>query len=130
MTNSIVLSGRLGADLELRSTQGGDSVTSLRIANNRRGDKVLWMDVSVWGKQAELCVEHLSKGSLVTVTGSLEPRSYEKDGKTVFTTEIRASYVDFGPKEGASGDGATKAAAPAPSRADDYQFTPDDTLPF
>ncbi len=71
MTNSIVLSGRLGADLELRSTQGGDSVTSLRIANNRRGDKVLWMDVSVWGKQAELCVEHLSKGSLVTVTGSL-----------------------------------------------------------
>jgi single-strand DNA-binding protein len=91
---------------------------------------VLWMDVSVWGKQAELCVEHLSKGSLVTVTGSLEPRSYEKDGKTVFTTEIRASYVDFGPKESASGDGATRAAAPAPSKADDYQFTPDDTLPF
>ena len=49
----------------------------------------------VWGKQAEICKEYLAKGRAVFVEGRLIYRSWEQDGKTRSTLEVRADRVQF-----------------------------------
>ena len=75
--------GNLCADVELREA-GSTSVTDLRVAVNdrvKRGDE--WVDeatfltVTVWGRQAELCSEYLSKGAPVLVHGRLKMDQWE-----------------------------------------------------
>jgi len=64
----------------------------------------------VWGKQAESCKQYLTKGRLVFVEGRLIYRSWEQDGKTRSTLEVRADRVQFlgGPRR------AEGAPAPEP----------------
>jgi len=77
--NKVLLMGNLIRDPELRYTRGGQSVATLRLAVNRRyttrqGDKrdeTLFIDVTVWGKQAEVCSQYLSKGRPIFVEGRL-----------------------------------------------------------
>jgi len=83
--NRVVLTGNLTRDPELRSTQGGTSVCSLRIAtNSRRKDasgnwveKPNYFDVTVWGAQGENCAQYLSKGRPVAIDGRLDWREWE-----------------------------------------------------
>ena len=75
--NSVVITGNLVADVELRYTPGGKAVTQLRVAVNNRykssdgtnNENTAFMDVDVWGRTAEICAEHLEKGSKVGITG-------------------------------------------------------------
>ena len=141
-TNSIVISGRIAQDMELRST-GKDPVTNIRLAHSAGkdasgNDKTVWIDVSLWGATAENTVKYLSKGDKVVVTGRLEQRTYtNKEGKDVTTTEIKAYQVEF-PVKGSTGDGGggsapshTSHTSQAPkARQDDYVFEPNDSLPF
>jgi single-strand DNA-binding protein len=138
-TNSIVISGRIAQDMELRST-GKDPVTNIRLAHSAGkdasgNDKTVWIDVSLWGATAENTVKYLSKGDKVVVTGRLEQRTYtNKEGKDVTTTEIKAYQVEF-PVKGSTGDGGGGSApshtSQAPkARQDDYVFEPNDSLPF
>src|SRR5256885_3884146 len=87
--NRVVLTGNLTRDPELRSTPGGTSVCSLRIATNTRRkdqsgnwvDKPNYFDVTVWGAQGENCAQYLQKGRPVAVDGRLEWREWQdKDG--------------------------------------------------
>ena len=87
--NRVVVSGNLTRDPELRSTPGGTSVCSLRIAVNSRRkdesgqwvDKPNYFDVTVWGAQGENCAQYLAKGRPVAVDGRLNWREWEaKDG--------------------------------------------------
>ena len=74
MLNKVMLIGRLGRDPELRYTQNGTPVTSLNVATDEsytdrdgnRQERTEWHRVAVFQKQAELCSNYLSKGSLVT----------------------------------------------------------------
>jgi len=111
--NLIVLSGNLTKDPELRYLASGDAVTTLRLANNRRyrsgeewQEETTFIDVVVWGKQAESCGEYLSKGSPVLVEGNLRIREWEtKEGSKRITPEIRARRVHFlGSRGDAGGD--------------------------
>ncbi len=62
--------GRLTRDVELRTTHGDDSVTTVSVASNRRGG------------QAEAAAEHLVKGQAVAFSGRFEPRTYTtRDGR-------------------------------------------------
>jgi single-strand DNA-binding protein len=98
--NSLNLVGRLTKDPELREVNvGGDSrsVCDMRIAvDGRRGDP-LYLDIATWGKQAEACAEHLTKGRQVAFTGELMLRQSEKDG------EKRSFYSGVGHVEFLSG---------------------------
>ncbi len=87
--NRVVLTGNLTRDPELRSTNSGTSVCSLRIASNSRRkdasgnwvDKPNFFDVTVWGAQGENCAQYLSKGRPVAIDGRLEWREWEaQDG--------------------------------------------------
>ena len=67
--NRVIVTGNLTRDPELRSTPGGTSVCSLRIAVNSRRkegdqwvDKPNYFDVTVWGQQGENCAQYLSQG--------------------------------------------------------------------
>ncbi len=102
--NKVFLAGRLTQDPELRYTPAGAAVTTLRLAVNttffpRDGEKkeeVLYIDVSVWQKRAESCVEYLRKGSPVVIEGRLRSRRWEtQDGQKRTTIDVQADRVQF-----------------------------------
>src|SRR5881398_2202281 len=113
--NRVVMTGNLTRDPELRSTSGGTSVCSLRIACNtrRRGasgdweDKPNYFDVTVWGAQGENCANYLSKGRPVAVEGRLDWREWEdQGGNKRQSVEIIANTVQFlGSRDGSGGGG-------------------------
>ena len=83
--NRVCITGNLTRDPELRSTNSGTSVCSLRVAVNTRrkdpqtgewGEKPNYFDVTVWGAQADNCAQYLSKGRPVAVDGRLEWREF------------------------------------------------------
>jgi len=79
---NITISGKLGKDAELRSTQSGDSVCGFSVAVDQRSgrDKTTnWYRVSLWGKRGESLNQYLTKGAAVTVTGEFSIGEY--DGK-------------------------------------------------
>ena len=96
--NTISLVGRLTKDPELRFTQNGNAVATLRLAIARRDKDAdpVYLDVVTWNEQAKVCAEHLAKGRQVAVTGRLEDRHWEtEDGQKRSTFEVVASSVDF-----------------------------------
>lgn len=111
--NKVILVGNLGADPEVRYTNGGTAVCSLRIATTEtwtdkegvKQERTEWHSVSVWGKQAEHCGQFLTKGRQVYVEGRLQTREYtDKEGIERKVWEIQADRVNF--LGGGSGDGA------------------------
>jgi len=102
--NKVILIGNLGADPEVRYTQGGQAVTELRMATSnqwtdkdgQRQERTEWHAVSAWGKTAELCGQYLAKGRKVYVEGRLESREYtDKEGVKRKVWEVRADKVTF-----------------------------------
>lgn len=75
---------------------------------DREGNKVdrtEWHKVQVWGNQAEAAAQHLAKGSLVYVEGSLTTRKWQdQQGQDRYTTEIRATRVQFLDRKGSGGE--------------------------
>lgn len=126
--NKVILIGNLGADPELRTTQGGQSVASLRIATTDawtdkgggRQERTEWHAVTVWGKTAENCGKFLAKGRQVYVEGRLQSREYQdKEGQTRKVWEVVADSVVFlgggatgEPGWGSNGRGEKQASAP------------------
>ena len=102
--NKVTLLGRLGADPEIRYTQSGQPVGSLRVAtsenwNDRDGNRqqrTEWHNITVWGKQAETCGQYLAKGRQVYIEGRLQSREYtDRDNVQRRGWEIVASKVVF-----------------------------------
>ncbi|NUQ77396.1 MAG: single-stranded DNA-binding protein, partial [Polyangiaceae bacterium] len=100
--NRVMLLGNLGADPELRFTQGGQAVLNLRLATTEtyldkdkvRKERTDWHNVVVWGKRGEALAKILGKGSSIFVEGSLRTSSYDdRDGNKRYKTEVVASNV-------------------------------------
>ncbi len=121
MINKVILVGRLGADQEVRYTQGGEMVTSFRMATdesykNKSGEKVQkteWHRIVTFGKLAEICGNYLAKGALIYLEGKIQTRSWDdKDGNKRYATEIIGNVMRVL-------DGGKKAQEPAPPADDD-----------
>lgn len=116
MLNKVQLIGNLGRDPELRYSQSGSPVANLNVATtrkwfdkrlNERKEETEWHKVVVFGKSAEACEQHLTKGRQVYVEGRIQTRSYDdKDGNKRYSTEIVADTVQFlgGRSEGGGGN--------------------------
>jgi single-strand DNA-binding protein len=150
--NRVIITGNLTRDPELRSTNSGTPVCSLRIASNSRRkdasgnwvDKPNFFDVTVWGAQGENCSQYLSKGRPVAIDGRLEWREWEaKDGSGKRSTvEIIADSVQFlGSREGGGGENGGRFTPQSDVPADTGDFAPapatagpsgaaDDDIPF
>ena len=126
--NRVLLLGNLGADPELKMTQGGMSVLKLRLATTERyqdksgvwQDRTDWHSVVVWGKRAESLHKILAKGSNIFVEGSLRTSSYEdRDGNKRYKTEVIAKNLILGGRGGGAGrsTGGYEDDGPPPERA-------------
>ena len=98
--NTVNLIGNLARDVELKYTSGQNQTAIARFTiavNDGYGEqqRTSWIPVVVFGKQAESCDTYLAKGSKVAVTGRIQTGSYEKEGQTVYTTDVIASRVEF-----------------------------------
>lgn len=131
MLNVVAVVGRLVADPQLRQTNTGKNVASLRIAVDRgRRDangqsQADFFDVVAWDRTAEFVCRYFQKGSLMAVDGRLQSRSYQdKNGNNRNTVEIVASNINFvTPKSqnpAAAGMGAPMMASPAPATPAEY----------
>lgn len=111
--NNVVLIGRLTRDPELRYTSSQMGVCHFTIAVDRprsqtKEQSADFLRITVFGKQAENCERYLAKGRQVGVLGRIQTGSYKnKEGQTVFTTDIIANSVEFlgGVQAGATKDG-------------------------
>ena len=97
--NKVQMTGRLGADPEMRYTSQGHAVTTFRAASNRSWrtaegeahEDTEWFRVVAWNKLAEICTQWLSKGSRVYVEGRMQTRQWQdQEGQTRYQTEIIA----------------------------------------
>lgn len=98
--NVVNLIGRLTKDIELRYSNGADptAIAKFTVAiDDGYGEKkrTNYIPVTVFGKTAENCERFLAKGSQVGVVGKIQTGSYEKDGRTVYTTDVIAQAVEF-----------------------------------
>lgn len=100
--NRAVIVGRLTRDAELRYTPNGVAVANFTVATNRPfknqagENEADFINCVIWRKAAENLANYTKKGSLIGVDGRLQTRRYDdKDGKTVFVTEVVAEQVQF-----------------------------------
>jgi single-strand DNA-binding protein len=96
MYNNTVLVGRITKALEMKTTTNGVNVLSFTLAINKKvkeKDQVSYISCVSFNKTAEILNQYADKGSLVLVDGELQSRSYEKDGKTVYVTEVIVNRV-------------------------------------
>jgi single-strand DNA-binding protein len=144
--NRVVLTGNLTRDPELRSTQGGTPVCSLRVACNTRRkdasgewvDKPNYFDVTVWGKQGENAANYLQKGRPVAIDGRLEWREWQdREGNKRQSVDIIADSVQFlGSREGGENGGRFTPQTDVPADTSDFEPAPagakesDDDIPF
>jgi single-strand DNA-binding protein len=131
--NKVILVGHLGKDPEMRTLEGGVSVTSFPLATsetfNKDGQKVEqteWHNIVMWRGLADVAVKFLQKGKLVYIEGKLRTRSFEdKEGVKKYTTEVVAENftmlgrksdfeLDNTPRQSAKGPGNNSDAADLP----------------
>jgi single-strand DNA-binding protein len=139
--NKVILMGNLTKDPEIRYTPSGTPVATFGLAVNRRykqgeelKDEVCYIDIVVFGKQAEHCGQYLNKGNGVIVDGRLQQRRWETDdGQKRSKHEVVAQTINFLPKrpdQGAAGGApAAGKVAPAPDPQPHEEFV-DQDVPF
>ncbi len=141
MINKVILVGNLGADPEIRYTQGGTPVANFNIATteswrNQDGGKeehTEWHKIVVWRKLAEICGEYLSKGSKIYLEGRIRTRKWQdRDGNDRYTTEIEARDIQFLSTRG-GGTGGSTGSSQGQDQGQSYSEPPPgvgDDVPF
>jgi len=132
--NRVILLGNLTRDPELRYIPSGMAVTDIRLAvNDRRKspagewiEETTFVDVTLWGRQAEVASEYLTKGAPLLVEGRLKLDSWEKDGQKHSKLRVVGEKMQLlggrgpgGGGGGASGGPGSRNASEAPVDFDD-----------
>ncbi len=157
--NKVLLMGNLTRDPEVKYTPKGNAVGDLSLAINDSykaqdgtiKETVTYVDVEVWGRQAETCKQYLTKGRPVFVEGQLRLDQWEQDGQKRSKLKVRADRVQFlgspaGGGSGGSGGGRSggnyssgsgsssgseeRSSRPAPMAEDRPPLPSDDDIPF
>ncbi len=141
MFNLVVLTGRLTADPELKTTPNGISVTSFSIAVSRRyrageESQADFINIVAWRQTAEFITKYFKKGSMIGIEGSIQTRRYaDKNGNNRTAFEIVANNVQFveSKRDGASVPTAEATESFSNATANDFAEIDggmDDDLPF
>ena len=142
MFNLVVLTGRLTADPELKTTNTGISVTSFSIAVNRRyraGEETQtdFINIVAWRQTAEFITKYFKKGNMIGIEGSIQTRKYtDKNGNNRTVFEVVASNAQFvESKKDSSPSAASGEETASFSNAESSDFTEidagvDEDLPF
>ena len=120
--NKIFLLGNITRNPDLRGTPGGASICELGLAVNRRytsngqeKEEVVFVDVNVWGKLAEVCHRNLSKGSQIMVEGRLTMDQWQdrNSGETRKKLIVTAENIQFLSGSGRSQNSENSSGNPA-----------------
>jgi single-strand DNA-binding protein len=140
--NRVILTGNLTRDPELRSTNSGFNICSLRIAVNSRRkdnqsgqwiDEPNYFDITVFGAQGENAAKFLAKGRPVAIDGRLKWREWtdQASGQKRQAVEVIADSVQFlngGGENGGGQGGGYQSYAPqssdVPADVSDFQRSP------
>ncbi len=102
--NKIIIVGNLGRDPELRYTPQGTPVCNFTMATNERRkdrsgemqDQTTWFRITLWGRQAEMASQYLTKGRSVYIEGRLRIDEWnDRDGRQRYTLEVHATDIHF-----------------------------------
>ena len=124
--NKVILGGRLTADVELKQTPQGVSVSTFSIAVNRRTSKdqeqqADFINCQAWRNTAEFISKYFKKGSSICVSGSIQTRTWvDKNGQNRYATEVVVDEAFFV-------DGKNDNASATPNF---IEVDPDDDIPF
>lgn len=144
MVNKVFLIGNLGRDPEVRSTPSGQPVANFTLAtsrrwkdkNGQRQEQTEWHTIVVWGKQAEIAGQYLTKGKQIFVEGRLQTRSWDdrQTGEKKYRTEVICdNFQMLGSRGGAPDMESGSPSAGGPSY-DEGMGGPsggeDDDIPF
>lgn len=94
--NRVEITGRLTKDIEVRKTPNGVSTTTFTVAVDRRNKEQQTADfisVVAWRQSADYLASYGRKGDWVEISGRIQTRNYESDGRRVYVTEIVADEV-------------------------------------
>ena len=135
--NKVMLIGNLVADPEVRYTPKGTAVTDLRMATNRqwtndsgqRQEETTFVDVTLWGRQAEVAGQYLNKGGSAFIEGRLHMDTWED--KNTGQNRSRLKIVGERMQLLGSGGGGGGGRPPQQSNADDggQSAAPQDSPP-
>ena len=145
--NNVFLMGNLTRDPEVRHTPKGTAVGDLAMAINltyraqdgTEKEEVCYVDVVVWGRQAETCRDYLTKGAPIFVEGRLQLDQWEgPEGEKKSRLRVRADRVQFLSRGGGGGRGGRSESGPARERGGDSPSSSkapaaepaDDDVPF
>lgn len=144
--NRVILMGNVTRDIELRYTQSGLAVTDLGLAvNDRRKsqsgewvEETTFVDVTLWGRAAEVASEYLSKGSPVFVEGRLKLDTWESDGQKRYKLHVVGERMQMLGGRGGGGNTSNSneseysrpAAVDGPSQGESTSGPPEDEIPF
>lgn len=130
--NKVEMIGRITKDIEVHYSQSNTAVTTFSLAVSRRKSEggADFPACIAFGKTAELLAKYTRKGSKIGVCGQIQTGSYEKDGRTVYTTQVVVNEIEFleASKKAEGGDQAEEA--PAPAQGEFVEIPVDDELPF
>lgn len=140
MINKCVIMGRLTRDPELKTTQSGLSVVRFTLAVDRRfknqsGERESdFVSCVAWRQTADFIAKYFNKGSKLAIVGSIQTGSYERDGQTVYTTDVVADEAYFVESQGQSRASAesqrSSGGAQPQTFSDPFTRTDDSSLPF
>ena len=111
--NKVIIMGRLTRDLDLRTTNDGNSMVELGIAINERRlgtngqwvDCIQFVDITFWNRKAEIIAEYFKKGSPILIEGALQLDRWEKDGKKYSKLKVRGKEFSFAGNKHGNGTG-------------------------
>ena len=134
--NKAMVIGNLGNDPEIRYTQKGAAVATFSIATTERWkdadgvqqEHTEWHKIVAWKGLAEICGDHLKKGSKVYIEGKMQTRKWEENGITRHTTEIIAKSMEM--LGGKTFDKETASSSATHGNNGDNPPSPDTEVPF
>lgn len=140
--NKITIVGHLGRDPVLRYTPQGTAVCDFSVATSERRsggggndsqDITTWFKITLWGKQAEVANQYLSKGKQVYIEGRLRQAEFtDREGQKRTSLEVNATDIQFlGARGGEEGAASAPTARPSSAaHANDERPPSDEDIPF
>lgn len=131
MINTVSLTGRLTNDINVRETKNG-KVGNFTIAVQRNfGEKEAdFIQVTVFNKVAENMKKFTSKGDLVGVVGRLQTSNYEKDGQTIYVTQVVSNDITFLETKNSKNTTSEEVTEEIPTNETERIEITDEPLPF
>lgn len=137
--NRVIIMGNLTRDPELRYIPSGTAVSDIGLAVNERVkkndqwvDEPVFVDVTLWGRTAEVANEYLSKGSNILIEGRLKFDTWEKEGQKHSKLRVVAEKMQMvgGRSGGAGGGSPSDAPQTQEAGAGGPSMPPADEIPF